>query len=162
MRVVQISDTHLSRWDGPLRRNFRAVADFVNTVLKPDLIVNTGDLILSNPGADEDYAAAKQLHLLLAAPVRFVPGNHDVGEAYDHEPRQMVPVQAGDVNVDQAGQAVSAVIEIVLEQDRVPAGGTGPGGVRPPLAEPVRVRHLAEPVVCSPSGVEAGRQVFLA
>jgi 3',5'-cyclic AMP phosphodiesterase CpdA len=85
MRVVQISDTHLSRWDGPLRRNFRAVADFVNIVLKPDLVIHTGDLILSNPDADADYAAAKQLHLLLAAPVRFVPGNHDVGEAYDRD-----------------------------------------------------------------------------
>ena len=70
-------------------------------------------------------------------------------------------VQAGDVNVDQARQPV-AVIEIVMEQDRVPGSCTGPGCVRPPLAEPLRVRHLAEPVACSPSGAEAGRQVLLA
>jgi hypothetical protein len=85
-----------------------------------------------------------------------------VAEGSQHEPGQLVPVQAGDVNVNQAGQPVAAVIEIVLEQDRVPDGGTGPGGVRPPLAEPVRVRRLAEPVACSPSGAEAGRQVLLA
>jgi hypothetical protein len=82
-RLVQVSDTHLSRWDGPLRRNFRAVAAFVNTVLRPDLVINTGDVILSNPEAEYDYAAAADLHRLIDAPVRYVPGNHDVGEAYD-------------------------------------------------------------------------------
>lgn len=85
MRMVQISDTHLSRWDGPLHCNFRAVAHFVNAVLKPDIVINTGDVILSNPDADEDYAAAEKLHRLISAPVRFVPGNHDVGEAYDRD-----------------------------------------------------------------------------
>jgi 3',5'-cyclic AMP phosphodiesterase CpdA len=85
MRMVQISDTHLSRWDGALRRNFRAVAHFVNTVLEPDLVIHTGDVVMSNPDADDDYAAAKELHDLIAAPIRFVPGNHDVGEAYDRD-----------------------------------------------------------------------------
>lgn len=67
-----------------MRRNFRALAEFVNTVLRPDLVVNTGDITLSNPEADEDYRAAAELHRLIEAPVRYVPGNHDVGEAYDH------------------------------------------------------------------------------
>lgn len=83
--MVQLSDTHLARWDGALRRNFHAVAHFVNTVLKPDLVINTGDVILSNPDADEDYEAAVAFHRHIAAPVRFVPGNHDVGEAYDRD-----------------------------------------------------------------------------
>ncbi|MGF1425346.1 metallophosphoesterase family protein [Kitasatospora sp. LaBMicrA B282] len=83
LRLVQLSDTHLSRWDGPLRRNFTALAGYVNDVLRPDLIVHTGDVILSNPDADADYRAAAELLGLLEAPVRIVPGNHDVGEAYD-------------------------------------------------------------------------------
>lgn len=82
--MVQISDTHLGRWDGPLRRNFRALAHFVNTVLRPDLVINTGDIVLANPESDEDYRAAAGLHRLISAPVRYLPGNHDVGEAYDH------------------------------------------------------------------------------
>ena len=49
-----------------------------------------------------------------------------------------------------------------MEQDRVPGSCTGPGCVRPPRAEPLCVRHLAEPVAFSPSGAEAGRQVLLA
>src|SRR5690348_16090147 len=74
-----------------------------------------------------------------------------VAEGSQHEPVELVPVQAGDVNVDQARQPV-AVIEIVMEQDRVLGSCAGPGCVRPPLAESLRVRHLAEPVACSPSG----------
>jgi 3',5'-cyclic AMP phosphodiesterase CpdA len=80
---VQISDTHLSRWEGPLRRNFRALVHFINVELKPDLVVNTGDIVLANPEADEDFEAAVELHRLIDGPVRFLPGNHDVGEAYD-------------------------------------------------------------------------------
>ncbi|MFF4501657.1 metallophosphoesterase family protein [Streptomyces sp. NPDC001401] len=83
LRLVQISDTHLSRWDGPLRRNFTKLANYVNEVLRPDLIVHTGDVILSNPDADADYRAAVELLGQLSAPVRYLPGNHDVGEAYD-------------------------------------------------------------------------------
>src|SRR5262249_54746295 len=60
-----------------------AVAGFVNTVLRPDLVVNTGDVALSNPDADDDHAAARELHHAFSAPVRFVPGNHDVGAADD-------------------------------------------------------------------------------
>jgi len=82
-RLVQISDTHLSRWDGPLRRNFLTLVDFVNTTLKPDLVVHTGDVTLSNPDSDEDFAVAKELHRRIDAPIRLLPGNHDVGEAYD-------------------------------------------------------------------------------
>jgi hypothetical protein len=83
LRLVQISDTHLSRWDGPLRRNFRAIASFVNTQLRPDLVVHTGDVTMSNPDAEADYVAAKELVGLIEAPMRFVPGNHDVGEPYE-------------------------------------------------------------------------------
>jgi 3',5'-cyclic AMP phosphodiesterase CpdA len=82
-RLVLVSDTHLSRWEGPLRRNFQALASFVNTTLRPDLIVHLGDVVLSNPDSDEDYLAAKELLTLLEAPIRFVPGNHDIGEPYE-------------------------------------------------------------------------------
>ncbi|MFJ6200045.1 metallophosphoesterase family protein [Micromonospora sp. NPDC092111] len=83
LRLVQISDTHLSRWDGPLRRNFRTLARFVNETLRPDLVIHAGDLVLSNPDAEEDYLAAKELFRLIHAPMLFIPGNHDVGEPYE-------------------------------------------------------------------------------
>ncbi|MEV6930141.1 metallophosphoesterase [Dactylosporangium sp. NPDC051485] len=84
LRLVQISDTHLSRWDGPLRRNFRAIAAFVNDTLSPNLVVHAGDSVLSNPDAEDDFRAAKDLLGLIRAPMLFIPGNHDVGEPYEH------------------------------------------------------------------------------
>lgn len=84
LRLVQISDTHLCRWEGPLRRNFLKMSRFINTALRPDLVINSGDIVLSNPDGEADYAAAAELHEHIAAPVRYLPGNHDVGEAYDH------------------------------------------------------------------------------
>ncbi|MEV4463721.1 metallophosphoesterase [Micromonospora echinofusca] len=83
LRLVQISDTHLSRWDGPLRRNFRTLARFVNETLRPDLVVHAGDSVLSNPDSEEDYRAAKELLGLIDAPMLLIPGNHDVGEPYE-------------------------------------------------------------------------------
>ncbi|MGH3410873.1 MAG: metallophosphoesterase family protein, partial [Streptosporangiaceae bacterium] len=83
LRAVQISDTHLSRWDGPLRRNFCTLTRFVNETLRPDLVVHAGDSVLSNPDAEEDYLAAKELLSMIDAPMLFIPGNHDVGEPYE-------------------------------------------------------------------------------
>lgn len=83
LRLVQISDTHLSRWDGPLRRNFRAIAGLVNDTLSPDLVVHAGDSVMANPDAEEDFHAARDLLGLIRAPMLFIPGNHDVGEPYE-------------------------------------------------------------------------------
>jgi len=38
-----------------------------------------------------------------------------VAESSQHETGQLMPIRAGDVNVDQAGQPVAAVIEIVMK-----------------------------------------------
>ncbi|HZM75652.1 MAG TPA: metallophosphoesterase [Candidatus Limnocylindrales bacterium] len=83
LRLVQLADTHLSRWDGPLRRNFQTLATFVNETLRPDLIIHAGDVVLSNPDAEADYKAAKELLAMIHAPIRYIPGNHDIGEPYE-------------------------------------------------------------------------------
>jgi protein tyrosine/serine phosphatase/predicted phosphodiesterase len=80
MRIVQISDTHLSHLGGVTNDNFEKLAAFVNDVLRPDLIVNTGDAAILSPDSGEDRATAHRLHSGFLAPVRVVPGNHDVGE----------------------------------------------------------------------------------
>jgi len=80
MRIVQISDTHLSHLGGVTNDNFEQLVTFVNDVLEPDLIVNTGDAAILSPDSGEDREAAHRLHGGFRAPVRVVPGNHDVGE----------------------------------------------------------------------------------
>jgi 3',5'-cyclic AMP phosphodiesterase CpdA len=78
-RVLQISDTHLSRekpWCVP---NFTAMVSIVST-RRPDLVVNTGDLALDGADREDDLVFARSCHAALTVPLRAVPGNHDVGD----------------------------------------------------------------------------------
>jgi 3',5'-cyclic AMP phosphodiesterase CpdA len=80
MRIVQITDTHLSHLGGVTTRNFEAVVSFVNDVIKPDLVINTGDVVMLSPDSVSDREAAQVLHRGFEAPLRVIAGNHDVGE----------------------------------------------------------------------------------
>lgn len=79
LRLVQVSDTHLSRRQAFFVGNFLKVVDAVNR-LRPDLIVHTGDLSINGVEVEDDLVFAAAAHRLFDAPVLFVPGNHDVGE----------------------------------------------------------------------------------
>ena len=80
MRIVQISDTHLSHLGGVTTANLRQIAAWVNTTLAPDLIVNTGDIVAAAPDQPLDRDWARAVHGAFHAPVVYLPGNHDVGE----------------------------------------------------------------------------------
>jgi 3',5'-cyclic AMP phosphodiesterase CpdA len=80
VRIVQISDTHLSHLGGVTTANLRLVASWVNTTLRPDLILNTGDIVAASPDQPRDRAWAREVHAAFDARVRYLPGNHDVGE----------------------------------------------------------------------------------
>lgn len=80
MRVVQISDTHVSARGGVPRDNLGRVIDHVNDRLGPDLVVVSGDLVALDPDEAADRTAAHEVLGSLRAPVRVIPGNHDVGD----------------------------------------------------------------------------------
>lgn len=84
MKIVQISDTHISHLGGVTNENFAKIAQFVNEQLRPDFIVHTGDVVILDPDVAEDRAAAKEALTALEAPYRVLPGNHDVGETFEH------------------------------------------------------------------------------
>jgi 3',5'-cyclic AMP phosphodiesterase CpdA len=84
MRIVQISDTHISHLGGVTSENFERIAEFVNTALRPDLVVNSGDVSILSPDVTEDRETAAKLHQAFDAPVRVLPGNHDLGEVGEH------------------------------------------------------------------------------
>jgi 3',5'-cyclic AMP phosphodiesterase CpdA len=84
MRIVQISDTHISHLGGRASENFSCAADYVNEQLRPDLVIHTGDVVVLNPDNGEDRQTAWRLHQLIKAPVLVLPGNHDVGETGDN------------------------------------------------------------------------------
>ncbi len=96
MKIVQISDTHVSHRGGVPNRNLERVVDFVNQELRPDLVVNSGDIGILDPDAAEDRQVALRAHERFDAPVRFVPGNHDVGQS-GHNPWMGISVTSDRV-----------------------------------------------------------------
>jgi 3',5'-cyclic AMP phosphodiesterase CpdA len=83
MRIVQISDTHLSHLGGIPTRNLQRLITFINEELRPDLVVHSGDVLILDPDSAADRHAARDLLDRISAPLRVVPGNHDVGEPGD-------------------------------------------------------------------------------
>jgi 3',5'-cyclic AMP phosphodiesterase CpdA len=102
-RLTQISDTHLSRNRPMLTANFAAVSDYIAAV-RPDLVINSGDLAFDAPTAPDDLVFARGLHDALPVPCRFLPGNHDIG---DNPPQFGAP--PADVVTEPKRQAYLAV-----------------------------------------------------
>jgi 3',5'-cyclic AMP phosphodiesterase CpdA len=80
MRIIQFSDTHISHLGGVGYANAERLVDYLNEVAAPDLAINTGDVVILDPDAADDRDAAIRIHERIQAPLRVLPGNHDVGE----------------------------------------------------------------------------------
>jgi 3',5'-cyclic AMP phosphodiesterase CpdA len=80
LRIIQFSDTHISHIGGVGHGNAERLVDYLNSVARPDLVVNTGDVVILDPDAAEDRDAAMRIHERIDAPLRVLPGNHDVGD----------------------------------------------------------------------------------
>jgi 3',5'-cyclic AMP phosphodiesterase CpdA len=80
-RLTQISDTHLSRNPrfAGLTENFHRVSEHIDAV-RPDLVVNSGDVSWDGPSSRDDMEFAEQLHAALPVECRYLPGNHDIGD----------------------------------------------------------------------------------
>ena len=98
-RLTQISDTHLTRRHQKLTDNFHRVSEYIDAT-RPDLVVNSGDLGWDAPTCQDDFVFARELHAALAAPCRYLPGNHDVGD----NPTRLGPTPTSAVT----GQSVQA------------------------------------------------------
>jgi 3',5'-cyclic AMP phosphodiesterase CpdA len=83
MRVIQISDTHLSSGKPHFADNWAPLAEWI-AGQRPDLVIHTGDVTVDGAGAEDDLIYAAALLAGLPARCRTVPGNHDVGEAGHH------------------------------------------------------------------------------
>src|SRR5262245_47767077 len=82
MRIVQISDTHLSP-DKPLYvENWAPLAAWIADQ-HPDLVIHTGDVTADGAGVEADLSFSAQLMDELGIRWRAVPGNHDVGDPRD-------------------------------------------------------------------------------
>jgi 3',5'-cyclic-AMP phosphodiesterase len=81
-RIAQISDTHLSDDKPFFVDNFRRIGEAIRRS-RPDMVLNSGDIALDGASNPDDLAAARRLHDELGLPVRFLPGNHDLGDSQD-------------------------------------------------------------------------------
>ncbi len=91
MRIVQLSDTHISHLGGVPTANMSFLISYLNHQIRPDLVVHTGDVVIANPDSARDRDAARELLAHIAAPLLVLPGNHDVGESADN-PWMDIPV----------------------------------------------------------------------
>ncbi|MBA8903522.1 metallophosphoesterase [Phyllobacterium sp. P30BS-XVII] len=89
MKIIQITDTHLSPGKEHFNPNWAPLAQWV-TDQKPDLIIHTGDLSIDGADIEDDLAFSVRLLNELTAPVLSLPGNHDIG----HMPASPQPVNA--------------------------------------------------------------------
>jgi 3',5'-cyclic AMP phosphodiesterase CpdA len=86
IRVVQISDTHLSPAKRQFAVNWTPLRDWV-VAQNADLTIHTGDLTVDGADSEEDMREGAALMHALPGEFLAVPGNHDVGEAGNpHQP----------------------------------------------------------------------------
>lgn len=81
-RIAQISDTHLSAGKPFFVDNFLRIGESLRAE-RPDLVINSGDISLDGASHEGDLVAARALHDGLGLPLRFLPGNHDIGDCQD-------------------------------------------------------------------------------
>jgi 3',5'-cyclic AMP phosphodiesterase CpdA len=79
MRIIQISDTHLSRRKSHFVGNWAPLKAWL-TEQAPALIIHTGDVTVDGADSEDDMVYCAALLRELPGLVLSVPGNHDVGE----------------------------------------------------------------------------------
>ena len=86
MRIVQISDTHLSRDKPHFFDNWAPLAAWIADQ-HPDLVIHTGDVTVDGAGVEADLSFSAHLMDELGIRWRAVLGNHDVGDTrHAHQP----------------------------------------------------------------------------
>jgi 3',5'-cyclic AMP phosphodiesterase CpdA len=86
MRIIQISDTHLSPGKAHFADNWAPLARWI-AEQRPDLVIHTGDVTVDGADVEADMQYAADLMRGLGVRFRAVPGNHDVGDAgHTHQP----------------------------------------------------------------------------
>src|SRR5262245_21054829 len=83
LKIVQISDTHLSAGKAHFTNNWAPLARWI-AEQRPDLVIHTGDITVDGAAVEEDMRYSAELMRRLGVRCRVVPGNHDVGDAGHH------------------------------------------------------------------------------
>ena len=79
MRIAVVTDSHLAPQAEMLNANWRAVQRFVAGA-KIDFTIHLGDTTIDGADDPAQFQWVKQLAQQWPSPMRFVPGNHDIGD----------------------------------------------------------------------------------
>jgi 3',5'-cyclic AMP phosphodiesterase CpdA len=86
VRVIQISDTHLSPTKAHFTGNWPPLERWI-AAQHADLVIHTGDVTIDGADVEEDLRYSAALLRRLDRRLLAVPGNHDVGDAgHRHQP----------------------------------------------------------------------------
>lgn len=80
LKIIQISDTHLSQKRAYAQQNWEATLRYLDSA-KPDLVIHTGDIILDDPDDLEDHEFGYAQLNRISSPWKVVPGGHDLGDS---------------------------------------------------------------------------------
>ena len=79
MKVVLVSDTHLTPRTAAFADNWLAARIWIEETA-PSLVVNLGDITADGAHDPHELEAAHSAFAGLSGEMRFVPGNHDIGD----------------------------------------------------------------------------------
>jgi 3',5'-cyclic AMP phosphodiesterase CpdA len=96
MRIVLVTDTHLAPGAAACDQNWRAVRRFVERA-GADLTVHLGDITVDGASDAGQLEDARRACADWPSPIRFLPGNHDIG---DNPPAPEVPAKE-PLNLDR-------------------------------------------------------------
>lgn len=85
MKIIQISDTHLSAGKPHFVGNWAPLRDWV-AEQRPDLVIHTGDVTVNGADQEDDLAFCAERCAEIGPRVLVAPGNHDVGQPGSHQP----------------------------------------------------------------------------
>jgi len=79
MRIAVVADSHLAPGARACNDNWRAVRDFVASA-RIDLTVHLGDITVDGVEDVGQFAHALAMSSKWPTPIRYLPGNHDIGD----------------------------------------------------------------------------------
>jgi 3',5'-cyclic AMP phosphodiesterase CpdA len=79
VKIALVSDTHLAPRARDFAANWRVVRKWIMAAA-PDLVVHLGDITADGAADATELAAGMESFAGLAMPIRFLPGNHDIGD----------------------------------------------------------------------------------
>jgi 3',5'-cyclic AMP phosphodiesterase CpdA len=79
MKIAIVSDTHLTPRVTAFGENWAAVRAWIEAAA-PDLVVNLGDISADGATHPDELDSARPAFAGLRSEMRFVPGNHDIGD----------------------------------------------------------------------------------